>query len=78
MFQRYVLMCAILFMTPAAAQRTFETDILRDTFGFDETTKHIVSLDDLHQGCPARDCIPSIDQPVFVSHTALSIVLGYL
>ncbi len=50
----------------AVAQRSFDTDILGETFGFDETTVRSVSLADLHQGCPARDCIPSIDNPKFV------------
>lgn len=49
------------------AQRAFETDILADTFGFDEGTPKSVSLTELQQGCPARDCIPSIDDPVFVA-----------
>lgn len=51
----------------AAAQRSFEHDILTETFGFDESTKKTVALEDLKQGCPARDCIPSIDEPKFVS-----------
>ena len=42
-------------------------DILRETFSFDESTKKTVALDDLKQGCPARDCIPSIDNPKFVT-----------
>lgn len=52
-----------------AEGRTFETDILRETFGFGPDTTRSVELEDLHQGCPARDCIPSIDNPVFVSAT---------
>lgn len=66
----YLLACLPLIMLAAAnaanAQRTFETDILRDTFGFDGLTERSVDLEDLVQGCPARDCIPSIDDPVFV------------
>ena len=50
----------------ASAQRTFDTDILQETFGFDESTEKSVSLAELQQGCPARDCIPSIDEPRFV------------
>ena len=62
-------LAAILLSIPAALWaegRTFETDILRETFGFDEATPGTVDLADLHQGCPARDCIPSIDRPRFV------------
>ena len=54
----------------ATAQRSFETDILRETFGFDESTPKSVALEDLHQGCPARDCIPSIDSPKYVPAAA--------
>ncbi len=64
---RLVLICSVLLALPATAQRSYETDILKDTFGFDEGTTKSVSLDDLHQGCPKRDCIPSIDEPKYVS-----------
>ena len=57
----------IVAAAPAAAQRSFDHDILRETFGFDENTRKSVALEDLKQGCPARDCIPSIDKPKFVS-----------
>jgi len=55
------------FVIEAPAQRNYDTDILAETFGFDESTTKSVALDDLHQGCPARDCIPSIDSPKFVA-----------
>lgn len=54
-------------LTSVNAERTFDVDILAETFGFDDSSKKSVSLDDLQQGCPARDCIPSIDQPKFVA-----------
>jgi len=57
----------LLFAVSAQAQRAFDVDIISETFHFDSSTKTSVSLDDLHQGCPARDCIPSIDNPKFVS-----------
>ncbi len=56
-----------LLALPASAQRSYDVDILADTFGFDESTKKSVALADLHQGCPERDCIPSIDKPKYVS-----------
>lgn len=64
-----ILVLAALLSAPAVAfaQRTFDHDILAETFGFDESTKKSVDLADLKQGCPARDCIPSIDKPKFVS-----------
>ncbi|MDJ0938170.1 MAG: DUF3179 domain-containing protein [Woeseiaceae bacterium] len=62
-----IVFATVLFTAPAGAQRSYDTDILAETFGFDADTKKSVSLDDLHQGCPARDCIPSIDEPKFVA-----------
>jgi Protein of unknown function (DUF3179) len=62
----------IALAAPATAQRSFDTDILTETFGFDDTTAKSVTLDQLQQGCPARDCIPSIDHPVFVEASEAS------
>lgn len=61
------LLSVILLAGPAVAQRSFDTDILRDTFGFNADTKKSVALADLRQGCPVRDCIASIDNPKYVS-----------
>lgn len=66
--------CAALPLFPAVAQKTFDTDILADTFGFDESTPKLVALEDLHQGCAARDCIRSIDDPKYVAADAASHV----
>jgi hypothetical protein len=45
--------------------RGYETDILQDTFAF--SAKDIdVDIDLVYQGCPRRDCIPSIDHPQFL------------
>ncbi len=57
----------LLISFQTAAQRTYDTAILAETFGFDDNTKRSVSLSDLDQGCPRRDCIPSIDDPKYVS-----------
>jgi hypothetical protein len=64
----------LLFATAANAQRSFDVDILTETFGFDASTKKTVELADLHQGCPARDCIPSIDDPKYLSVAAATHV----
>ena len=81
------LTLAILVALPFSitAQRSFDVDILADTFGFDSTTKKTVELDQLQQGCGERDCIPSIDAPKYVSaanathiaHDAIVITLAY-
>jgi hypothetical protein len=62
-----ILTILLLPFAAANAQRSYDVDILAETFGFDETTRKSVALSDLHQGCPARDCIPSIDNPSYLS-----------
>lgn len=80
--QRLIWILSIVLCGGAFAQRSFDVDILSETFGFDDSTKKLVTLGDLKQGCPARDCIPSIDNPKFVSAddanhvTADSVVLA--
>jgi hypothetical protein len=68
-FRKCLLAIAALLLSlgQISAQRVFEVDILAETFGFDESTRKSVDLADLKQGCAARDCIPSIDAPKFVS-----------
>ncbi|MFU8831062.1 MAG: DUF3179 domain-containing (seleno)protein [Wenzhouxiangella sp.] len=51
---------------PERPRNPFDTDILNDTFGYGPDTPSLVNHDDLYQGCPARDCIPSIDDPKYV------------
>ena len=67
--RRIILSLLVLTLVSSAvlAQRSYEIDIVRDTFDFGSLTKKSVSLDDLHQGCPERDCIPSIDNPKYVT-----------
>lgn len=62
-----ILFALVLVSVQANAQRSFDHDILKETFGFDESTKKSVALEDLKQGCSARDCIPSIDDPKYVT-----------
>ncbi len=65
---RYLTIVMFLITVPGAAfaQRPFDTDILTETFGYDSETKKSVALEDVHQGCSRRDCIPSIDNPKYV------------
>jgi len=53
----------------------FEHDILTETFGFDDSTPRTVEVEALYQGCPARDCIPSIDEPRYVDAEAAEVWL---
>ena len=64
---RSLLLACLFCASLASAQRSFDHDILTETFGFDESTSKTVALEDLKQGCRARDCIPSIDDPRFVA-----------
>lgn len=45
----------------------FDHDILVETFGYDEATPARVDFQHMYQGCPVRDCIPSIDDPKYVN-----------
>jgi hypothetical protein len=67
MSRLFLLAGALLLSTLTFAQRSYDVDILAETFGFDDSTKKTVPLDKLMQGCPARDCIPSIDNPKYVT-----------
>lgn len=65
-----VALLALLLLAPGqvgAQERRWETDIIRDTFGFGADTPTDVPWDELLQGCGQRDCIPSIDKPRFVA-----------
>ncbi len=46
--------------------RAYEIDILTDTFAYGQGDID-VEMDLVYQGCPQRDCIPSIDEPRFLS-----------
>ena len=54
-------------MLPVLAQRHYDTNILEETFAFDDSTPRSVDFDKLYQACPIRDCIRSIDYPRFVT-----------
>jgi hypothetical protein len=45
--------------------RGYNPDVLLEVFKFTQADSD-VPFDSLMQACPARDCIPSIDQPVFI------------
>ncbi len=70
-----VTVALLLLATTASAQkRSFNTDIVRDTFGFTEQTPSDFPWKDIQQGCPARDCIPSIDKPKFIDAEAATFL----
>jgi hypothetical protein len=47
--------------------REWPTNIRTETFGFEDSSPTDHPWVDIIQGCQRRDCIPSIDQPKFVS-----------
>jgi len=64
-----------LFLIAAAAsvlaeddrpRNAFGHDILAETFGYGPGTESLAAYDQIYQGCPRRDCIPSIDSPEYV------------
>ncbi len=80
---RLALAVLLFFGLAAVAEaQGWETDILRDTFGYGEGTPADVDWSEIEQGCGARDCIPSIDKPRFVSAdeadflSAAEVVMG--
>lgn len=54
----------------AGNTRGYETDILTDTFAYGSGDID-ADIDLVFQGCPQRDCIPSIDQPKFWATAAV-------
>ncbi len=68
-----VLLCVSLISIPAMAQtnrpgnpRGYSPDALLEVFKLTQADSD-VPFESLMQACPARDCIPSIDQPAFVA-----------
>ena len=73
-----ILLIIILILPPAhsalAKQSGWDTDILADTFSYDDSTPSDYPWTEVIQACPRRDCIPSIDEPAFVSATQASFL----
>jgi len=64
------LICSALIVadeekTRSGNTRGYEVDILTDTFGYGAGDID-VDIDAVFQGCPQRDCIPSIDRPEYL------------
>ena len=62
-----LLLTLPLFAHPEVEKKSPDrVDILRDTFGITASSPGDYDWDEVMQGCPRRDCIPSIDQPKFL------------
>ncbi len=74
MVRMIVLLCAVYLSTWQAAEaaqsragnsRSYQVDVLQDTFAYGAADID-ADIDTVFQGCPQRDCIPSIDRPEFL------------
>jgi len=48
-------------------ERRWEIDLIADFYGITADEQTDFPIADLHQGCPRQDCIPSIDDPKFIT-----------
>lgn len=67
---RWRFVIALVSVLTVADALAWETDILREDFGYDDRTPSDVPMSALQQGCYRRDCIPAIDAPTFVDARA--------
>ncbi len=69
--ERTLILLSLLILAGTARGQAshWETDILRDTFGYRADMPSDVPWAELVQGCGERDCIPSLDAPKFVPAT---------
>lgn len=64
----------LVTLTASGQKRVFDTNIVRDTFRFTAETPTDFPWSDIAQGCPARDCIASIDKPKFLGAEAATFL----
>jgi hypothetical protein len=77
-----LLICAFSICISAAEKnnrpgnpRAYSPDVLLEVFKLTQTDSD-VPFDSLMQACPARDCIPSIDEPEFIPADEVEYLLG--
>lgn len=59
--------CSLLAFPVLSQEKSWPINILQDTFGISTQAQIDAPVNEVYQGCPKRDCIPSIDAPNFVS-----------
>lgn len=59
--------CSLLAFSVSAQGKSWPINILQDTFGISTQAQIDAPISEVYQGCAERDCIPSIDDPNFVS-----------
>ncbi|MEJ8569106.1 DUF3179 domain-containing protein [Elongatibacter sediminis] len=65
-----IVLAAACSIPANARDSAWKTDILAETFQITRQGHIDVPIADVHQGCPKRDCIISIDEPGFASADA--------
>lgn len=71
----FLLLLFVIINTLSMAQdRKFESNILQDYFKITDDSQSDYPLKDIMQGCPAVDCIPSIDAPDFIPATEVNFL----
>lgn len=66
MKQLLILLLILTATTMTGAER-WRTDIIKDTFKFNDSTKSSITLSELSQACARVDCIPAINNPEFAA-----------
>lgn len=74
MMTKLLLLATILLPLLAHSASKFETNIIKDSFKFNQDSKRSIDLSELSQGCPKVDCIPSIDKPTFDSIDKITFI----
>lgn len=59
--------CSMLALPAFSQGGSWPVKILQKTFSITQQSQIDVPLNEMHQGCARRDCIPAIDTPNFVS-----------
>lgn len=64
---KHLIITVVLLVSLASAQeRKFDSNLLTDFFKITKDSQSDYPIKDIFQGCPAVDCIPSIDKPEFI------------
>ncbi len=70
----FISIIAFIITVEIDAARNFKTNIIKDEFKFQDSSKRSIELAELNQGCPKIDCIPSIDNPTYDAISAVSFL----
>jgi len=74
MFIRLLTLLVLTSTFANAQERKFETNLLTDFFKITDDSQSDYPIKDIMQGCPAVDCIPAIDSPIFMSASDVKFI----